>query len=179
MRKLLVVVDYQKDFVDGALGFDKAVELEKPIYDKVKKYLHEGEKVLFTYDTHHENYLETREGKNLPVIHCIESTEGHDLYGSLKEFKKVKNTYHYNKGSFGISPADMIKISEELGEDIESIEVVGVVTNMCVVSNVVTFQSQYTNADISVDGALCASFDEALHDKALHVIESLQVKVVR
>lgn len=179
MRKLLVVVDYQKDFVDGALGFEKAVELEKPIYNRVKKYLDEGGKVLFTYDTHHENYLETREGKNLPIIHCIEGTEGHDLYGSLKEFKKVKNTYHYNKGSFGISPAGMIKISEELGEDIEAIELIGVVTNMCVVSNVVTFQSQYTNADISVDGALCASFDEALHDKALDVIESLQVKVMR
>lgn len=179
MKKLLVVVDYQKDFVDGALGFEKAVELEKPIYDKVKKYLTEGGKVLFTYDTHNKNYLETREGKNLPVIHCIEGTEGHDLYGSLKEFKKVKHTYHYNKGSFGISPADMIKIAKEIDDEIDTIEIVGVVTNMCVVSNVVTFQSQYTNADISVDGALCASFDEVLHDKALDVIESLQVKVVR
>ncbi|MBK1809249.1 cysteine hydrolase [Clostridium sp. YIM B02505] len=179
MRKLLVVVDYQKDFVDGALGFEKAVELENCIYDKVNKYLAEGEKVLFTYDTHHENYLETREGKNLPVIHCIEGTEGHDLYGSLKEFKNVKNTYHYNKGSFGISPAGMIKIAKEIGDEIDAIEIIGVVTNMCVVSNVVTLQSQYTNADISVDGALCASFDEVLHDKALDVIESLQVKVIR
>ncbi|WP_160671542.1 isochorismatase family cysteine hydrolase [Clostridium sp. C8-1-8] len=179
MKKLLVVVDYQKDFVDGTLGFDKAVELEKPIYDKVEQYLKEGSKVLFTYDTHNENYLETREGKNLPVIHCIEGSEGHKLYGSLKDFVGRENTYHYNKGSFGLSPSEMIKITEAIGEDIDDIELIGVVTNMCVVSNVVTFQSQYTNADIKVDGRLCASFDEELHRKALDVIESLQVKVIR
>ncbi|WP_238881626.1 cysteine hydrolase family protein [Clostridium sp. YIM B02551] len=177
MKKLLVVIDYQKDFVDGALGFKKAETLEDGIYNKVNKYLHERHKVLFTYDTHHDNYLETREGKNLPVIHCIEGTKGHELFGKLKEFVKVKNTLHYNKGSFGISPKVMLKIAKELGENIDEIEMVGVVTNMCVISNVVIFQSQYTNANISVDASLCASFDDELHDKALDVIESLQVKV--
>ena len=122
-------------------------------------------------------YLETREGKNLPVIHCIEGTKGHKLFGKLEKFVNIENTLHYNKGSFGISPEDMLKIAKELGADINEIEMIGVVTNMCVISNVVTFQSQYTNANISVDASLCASFDDALHDKALDVIESLQVKV--
>ncbi|AJG98973.1 amidase [Clostridium beijerinckii] len=179
MNKLLVVIDYQKDFVDGALGFKKAETLEQGIYDKVKKYLKGGHKVLFTYDTHFENYLETREGKNLPVPHCYINTEGHELYGKLKEFVGVKNTFHYNKNSFGIAPADMLKISKDVGEDIDEIELVGVVTNICVISNVVTFQSQYINANLSVDGTLCASFDDSLHDKALDVIEALSVKVIR
>ncbi|NFO05155.1 cysteine hydrolase [Clostridium botulinum] len=179
MKKLLVVIDYQNDFVNGALGFKKAESLEDGIYNKVKDYLDNGDKVIFTYDTHYENYLNTREGKNLPVPHCYIRTKGHKLYGRLEEFKNVKNTFHYNKEAFGIAPKDMIRLSEELGLDIEEIEFVGVVSNMCVISNVVTFQAQYVNAEITVDGSLCASFDDDLHEKALDVIESLQVKVNR
>lgn len=179
MKKLLIVIDYQKDFVDGALGFKKAETLEEGIYNKVKKYLENEDKVVFTYDTHFENYLETREGKNLPIPHCYINTEGHDLYGKLKEFKNIKNTFHYNKQSFGMAPKDIIKLAEDIGTDIDEIEFIGVVSNMCVISNVVTFQAQYVNAQLTVDGSLCASFDDILHDKALDVIESLQVKVIR
>lgn len=179
MNKLLVVIDYQKDFVDGTLGFEKAETLEKAIYDKVYKYLQNGDKVLFTYDTHCEDYLETREGKNLPVPHCIKDTVGHQLYGKINDFTNIENTLHYKKDGFGMSPEDMIKISNEIGEDIKEIEFVGVVTNICVISNVVMFQAQYRSADIIVDGRLCASFDDALHDKALDVMEGLQVKVIR
>ena len=179
MKKLLVVIDYQKDFVDGALGFKKAETLEEGIYNKVKDYLDNGHKVVFTYDTHYENYLETREGKNLPVPHCYIGTQGHELYGKLKEFKDAENTFHYNKEAFGIAPKDMIKLTEEVGTDIDEIEFVGVVSNMCVISNVVTFQAQYVNAQLVVDSNLTASFDESLHKKAMDVIESLQVKVIR
>lgn len=179
MKKLLVVIDYQNDFVDGALGFKKAETLEEGIYNKVEKYLNDGDKVLFTYDTHFENYLETREGKSLPVPHCYINTEGHELYGKLKRFVGAKNTLHYNKSAFGIAPKDMLKIVSEIGEELDEIELVGVVTNMCVLSNVVTFQAQYLNANLTVDGTLCASFDDELHNKALDVIEALSVKVIR
>ncbi len=179
MKKLLVVIDYQNDFVSGTLGFKKAETLEEGIYNKVKNYLDNGDNVVFTYDTHHENYLETREGKSLPVSHCYINTEGHKLYGKLNEFVGTENTFHYNKEAFGIAPKDMIKLSEDIGIDIDEIELVGVVTNMCVISNVVTFQSQYVNANLTVDGNLCASFDDNLHDKALDVIEALSVKVLR
>ena len=179
MKKLLVVIDYQKDFVDGALGFKKAETLEEGIYNKIKNYLDNGNKVLFTYDTHFEDYLETREGKSLPIPHCYIDTEGHELYGRLKEFVNEPNTIHYNKSAFGIAPKDMLKIVENIGEDIDEIELIGVVTNMCVISNVVTFQSQYINANLIVDGTLCASFDDNLHEKALDVIEALSVKVIR
>ena len=178
MNKLLVVIDYQNDFVDGTLGFEKAKTLELPIYNKVNKYLQNGDRVLFTYDTHYEDYLGTREGKNLPVKHCIKDTDGHQLYGKINNFVQVENTFHYKKEGFGICPEDMIKLANEIGEHIEEIEFVGVVTNICVISNVVMFQAQYRNADIIVDGSLCASFDDALHDKALDVIEALQVKVI-
>ena len=178
MAKLLVVIDYQKDFVDGTLGFEKAVTLEQGIYDKVNKYLKNGDKVLFTYDTHYEEYLQTREGKNLPILHCIKGTNGHKLYGKIDDFSNSENTMHYEKRGFGISPEDMIQIANEVGKDIKEIELVGVVTNICVISNVVLFQSQYRNADIIVDASLCGSFDDSLHEKALDVIEGLQGKVI-
>lgn len=178
MKKLLVVVDYQKDFVDGALGFPKARNLETGICEKISKYLEEGEKVLFTYDTHYDNYLETREGKNLPTVHCLDGSEGHELFGKLKEYKDNENTLHYKKEAFALSPKDIISIKEELGENIDIIEFVGVVTNMCVISNVVAFQGEYINSNLVVDASLCASFDDSLHDKALDVIEALQVKVI-
>ena len=158
MKRVLVVVDYQKDFVDGALGFEKAKEIEEGIYEKVNSYLSKGDKVVFTYDTHTEDYLATREGKNLPVTHCILN--------------------HINKGSFGISPSKIIELSEKLGENINCIEIIGVVTNICVISNVVMFQSQYTNAEILVDAKLCAGFNEELHEKAFDVMEGIQVKVI-
>lgn len=178
MAKLLVVIDYQKDFVDGTLGFEKAVTLEQGIYDKVNKYLKNGDKVLFTYDIHYEEYLQTREGKNLPILHCIKGTNGHKLYGKINDFSNSENTMHYEKKGFGISPEDVIQIANEVGEDIKEIELVGVVTNICVISNMVLFQSQYRNADITVDASLCASFDDSLHEKALDVIEGLQGKVI-
>ncbi|GAA0778948.1 cysteine hydrolase [Clostridium subterminale] len=178
MAKLLVVIDYQKDFVDGTLGFEKAVTLEQGISDKVSKYIKNGDKVLFTYDTHYEEYLQTREGKNLPILHCIKGTNGHKLYGKIGDFSNSEDTMHYEKKGFGISPEDMIQIANEVGEDIKEIELVGVVTNICVISNVVLFQSQYRNADIIVDASLCASFDDSLHEKALDVIEGLQGKVI-
>lgn len=176
MKKILVVVDYQKDFVDGALGFPKAKELEEGIYTKVKGYLDEGNTVIFTYDTHEENYLQTREGKNLPIVHCIDNTAGHELYGKLKEFKNKENTIHINKASFGVDPTDMIMLREKLGE-IDYIEIVGVVTDICVISNVVTFQSTFVNSQITVDSNLCASADKEKHKKALAVMESIQAKI--
>ncbi|MNO91658.1 hypothetical protein D3C76_832100 [compost metagenome] len=85
---------------------------------------------------------------------------------------------HYEKEGFGLAPKDVIKLSEELGEEVNEIELVGVVTNICVISNVIMLQSQYRNAEILIDASLCASFDDSLHDKALDVAEGIHVKVV-
>lgn len=97
MKKILVVVDYQKDFVNGSLGFDKAVTLEKGIYQKIKQYKQNSDEIVFTFDTHNDNYLQTQEGRNLPVPHCLRNTEGWDLYGKIadlcdetsKRFEKI------------------------------------------------------------------------------------------
>ena len=178
MKRVLVVVDYQNDFVNGSLGFKKAEELEDGIYEKVISYLNDGHKVIFTYDTHSENYLETREGKNLPISHCKMNTNGHKLYGKVNEFINNENTIHINKYSFGISPQEMIKLSERLDENIEQIEFIGLVTNICLISNIIIFQSQYINSEIIVDASLCSSFDEELHEKTLDIMKGLQIKVI-
>ncbi|NLJ88440.1 MAG: cysteine hydrolase [Epulopiscium sp.] len=178
MKRLLVVVDYQNDFVVGSLGFEKAKDLEQGIFEKIEEYLNNEDKVLITYDTHYEDYLNTREGKNLPVPHCIKNSKGHSLYGKINGFANAENILYYEKEGFGISPKDMIKIANEIGEDIKEIEFVGLVTNICVISNAVLFQSQYRNTDIIVDASLCSSFDEELHNKSLDVMEGLQIKVI-
>ena len=178
MKKLLVVVDYQKDFVNGTLGFKKAETLENKIYKKIEEYLNRGDKVIFTYDTHYKNYLKTREGKILPVEHCIIDTEGHQLYGKVNKFKDNPNTLSYNKESFGLSPSTILDIADKVGDEIREIELVGVVTNICVISNAIVFQSQFKEAQIIVDASLCAGFDEEMHKKALEVMESFQVKVI-
>lgn len=178
MKKVLFVIDYQKDFVDGSLGFPKGATLENGIYNRVKEYLEQGHKVVFTYDTHYDTYFETREGRNLPMKHCILNTEGHKLYGKLNEFINAENTIHINKESFGLSPKDIIKLSEQLGDDIEEIELTGVVTDICVISNFVALQAQYINTDIVVNEKLCASFNDEMHNKAIDVMKSLQAKII-
>ncbi len=101
MKKLLVVIDYQNDFVNGSLGFQEAVALEDYLADLIKEYHNNNDDVIFTYDTHQKNYLTTQEGKNLPVAHCLENTEGWQLYGKIHDLAKndkkiIKETYLKN-----------------------------------------------------------------------------------
>lgn len=170
-RKLLLVVDYQKDFVDGSLGFEKAESLYEGIYNKITSYIDNGDDVIFTKDTHSVTYLNTREGRNLPIEHCIYGTDGHELYGDLEKFVKRENVIF--KPSFG----SMLDTSIHFNK-YDEIEIVGVVTNICVISNAVVFQAFNPEADVIVDASLCASFNEELHEKALDVMEGMQVKVI-
>ena len=182
--KLLVVVDYQKDFVDGALGFEGADKIDKGIAEKVlaKEY----DALVVTYDTHYENYLATREGIKLPVPHCIQGTDGHKLFGetakAVEEVEDKKYVHTIYKETFATSPADMVNLKialmERFGETVDEVEFVGLVTNMCVVSNVVAFQGAYPNAQVVVDASLVDSFDKDLHNKTLDVLEGMQVAVV-
>lgn len=184
MRKLLVVVDYQKDFVDGSLGFAGAELLDSKIVKRIKEYLANGDMVMFTMDTHFKkdlnpkfkDYLETREGKQLPVYHCVHGTPGWELYGDTgKLLKDGVNSIMLKKYTFGINPKDMC--SEIFDEDFCEIELVGLVTNMCVISNAVTMQARYPDAQIRVSRKLCDSFDKKMHDAALDVLASMQVEV--
>ncbi len=175
MNRYLFVIDYQKDFVDGALGFPGAEKLDGPIAAKVRAY-GKGH-VFFTRDTHFENYLDTREGKNLPVIHCVKGTPGWQVYGETARALEEVEAAAIDKLVFGMDVSDPATAAV-LPEAADEIELVGLVSNICVVSNAVVLQSKYPEAAITVDAACTDSFDKDLNRKVLDVLEGFQVTVI-
>ena len=176
MKKYLCVIDYQNDFVDGALGFPGAEKLDEKIAAKVRTY-GKGH-VLFTRDTHFENYLSTREGRNLPVLHCIKDTPGWQVYGETALALAEVDAKAIDKLVFGMDISDPA-IAAVLPEHADEIELVGLVSNICVVSNAAVLQSKYPEATIIVDAACTDSFDKGLHEKVLDVLAGFQVRVLR
>lgn len=175
MDRYLFVIDYQNDFVDGALGFPGAEKLDAGIAAKVRAY---GQgRVLFTRDTHFDNYLTTREGQLLPVVHCIKGTPGWELYGQTAAACAEVNAPAIDKLVFGMDISDPA-IAAVLPERADEIELVGLVSNICVVSNACVLQAKYPEARIIVDASLTASMDPAMHEKVLDVLEGFQVKVI-
>lgn len=173
MKKILVVVDYQNDFVTGSLGFEKAKALEDAIVRKIEQYKQKGDKVVFTFDTHEKNYMDTQEGKNLPVPHCIKNTEGWNLYGKLAEYCNEAAAC-FEKPTFG-----SMKLANYLAENqFDSVELVGVVSNICVISNAVLAKAALPEAEIIVDAACTASNDDSLNEKALDAMQGMQIKVI-
>ena len=175
MGNYLFVIDYQNDFVDGALGFPGAEALDEKIAAKVRAY--GPGKVLFTRDTHFENYLQTREGKNLPVVHCVKDTFGWQVYGQTAKALEEVGAPGIDKLVFGMdvtAPATAAVLPKQA----DRIELVGLVSNICVVSNAVVLQSRYPEATIVVDAACTDSFDKTLHAKVLDVLEGFQVQVI-
>ncbi len=175
MNRYLFVIDYQKDFVDGALGFPGAEKLDPGIAAKVRSY-GKGH-VLFTRDTHFENYLQTREGRNLPVPHCIKGSDGWQVYGETAQALAEVEAKAIDKLVFGMDVTDPATAAV-LPEAADEIELVGLVSNICVVSNAVVLQSKYPEAAIAVDAALTDSFDKDLNEKVLDVLAGFQVKVL-
>lgn len=174
MNKLLIVVDYQNDFVNGTLGSTYAQNIEDNIYNKVKKYLNEGIRVIFTKDSHNEDtYMRTREGKYLPVVHCVDGTDGAKLYGKLAEFENNDDVEIYKKDTFGAK-----NLSSIIDGEYDEIELCGVATNICVISNAIITQTVKPNTDIIIDASCCASFDPKLHNYALDVMAGLQMKII-
>ena len=175
MQRYLFVIDYQNDFVDGALGFPGAEKLDEKIAAKVRAYGRDH--VLFTRDTHFENYLETREGKNLPVKHCIKGSFGWEVYGETAKALTEVEAKAIDKLVFGMDVTDPATAAV-LPEAAHEIELVGLVSNICVVSNAVVLQSKYPEATITVDASCTDSFDKGLHEKVLDVLAGFQVKVI-
>lgn len=173
MKKCLIIVDYQNDFVTGALGFSKAQEIEPVIVSKIEEYLKNDNDIIFTLDTHFENYLETQEGKRLPIVHCLDESFGHEVYGKVNNYVKTAKKV-FKKFTFG---------SLELGnylkdKEYQEIELVGLVTNMCVISNAIIAKSALPEARIVVDKKATRSFDESLHEDTLRVLKGLQIDVI-
>lgn len=181
-KRVLVVVDYQNDFVDGALGFESAKNLDEGIAALMKEYAEdENGIILCTFDTHYEDYLDTQEGKKLPVEHCIKDTEGWKLYGETEMAEIMYSTKcsRIEKTTFGSDELlrRLQTINKNCNYNIESITLVGVVTNMCVISNAVIAKAACPEAEIIIKKDLVDSFDKELHQKALDVMASMQMTV--
>ncbi len=172
MKNLLIVVDYQNDFVTGSLGFPKAADLEPHIANKIKEYKGRGDDVVFTLDTHTEDYAQTQEGRNLPVPHCLRGSEGWQLYGAVAALCD-ETTPLFEKGSFG----SLALANHLAGQAYDRIELVGLVSNICVISNAVLAKAALPEARIVVDAACTASFDDRLNEETLDVLQGLQIEV--
>ena len=174
MRKILVVVDMQKDFIDGALGFEGADKIIPGIVSKIREFEESGDEIVYTLDTHFENYMETQEGKNLPVPHCIKGSDGWGLYDELKPLLEGKKCFE--KLTFG--SVELAEYLNENASEISSIEVCGLVSNICVVSNAVIAKAAAPEAEVIVDSSLTASFAPDLHQATLDVLKGIQVTVL-
>ena len=172
MKKLLVVVDYQKDFVDGALGFEGAELIADVIKNKIETYLNNNDDVIFTLDTHEENYMDTMEGHKLPVKHCIKNSDGWKVYESCDYLNKAKMVFE--KPTF--PSLDLANYLKDTSYD--EVELCGLVSNICVISNAVMVKSALPNANIFIDAKATDSFDKVLQDKCFDVLEGLHIKVI-
>lgn len=171
MKKLLVVVDYQNDFVCGALGFAGAEDYEKPILATVENTLAAGGYVLFTRDTHPAAYLETREGQHLPVPHCIEGTGGHHLYGALRRYETTPppHTAFLDKPTFG-GPDIGERARALCGGAPDEITLCGLVTDICVLANAILLHSFFPGAAVRVPADLTGSGNRENAEAALGLL---------
>ena len=173
MQRLLIVVDYQNDFIDGALGFKGADLIAPKIAELINEFRANNEEVVFTYDTHDTNYMETTEGQYLPVPHCLKGSEGWQLHDSIKDL--VKDAKVFEKPGFG---------SKELGDYIasknfEEIYLCGLVSDICVFSNaIIAKASASPYAKIKVVRNATSSFDLDMQEKAFDVLKHLHIEII-
>jgi nicotinamidase/pyrazinamidase len=166
--KYLIVVDMQNDFIDGALGTPEAKKIVEKAVDKIKNF--DG-KVLFTQDTHDDNYLKTQEGKNLPVVHCIKGTPGWEIRKEIAE--AAEGVDSFEKVTFG-----SIELAEYLAnKQIDSIELIGICTDICVISNALLLKAYFPEVPIVVDASCCAGVTPESHQNALAAMKVCQIEV--
>ena len=172
MQNILLVIDMQNDFIDGALGTPEAVAIVPKVREKIRSF--DGT-VLFTRDTHGENYMETQEGKNLPVPHCIRGTDGWQIRPELEE---LRVTEPIDKGTFGSD--ELGKILRDLNDEdpIGTITVIGLCTDICVISNALLAKAFLPEVPIEVDASCCAGVTPESHENALKAMASCQIRIV-
>lgn len=173
--KILVVVDVQNDFVTGSIGSPAAVAVIPNICKKIENF--EG-KVVATQDTHYGYYLETQEGKNLPILHCIEDTWGHDIQGSVfAAINRKQSRDIIRKPTFG--SYDLLKTLFDISSaELEEIIVVGLVTDICVITNALLLKTYFPEITITVDASCCAGTTPENHAAALQVMRSCQIQII-
>lgn len=174
MTNLLIVVDMQKDFVDGVLGTAEAVAIVDNVVNKIESF--DGD-IIVTYDTHSENYTETQEGKNLPVPHCIKGTDGWKLDARVQDALDKKDYKIIEKPTFGSTKLpEYIKANYNPSEI--QIELIGLCTDICVVSNALLLKANFLETQVSVDASCCAGVTPESHDAALLTMKMCQVNVI-
>ncbi len=173
MNKVLVVVDMQKDFVDGALGSAEAVAIVPNVVKKISSF--DGH-IFVTYDTHSENYMNTAEGKKLPVPHCIKGTDGWKLYSHVASALEGKDYVSVEKPTFG--SVDLPKLIRDRAGEEFSLEILGLCTDICVVSNALLLKASFPENEISVVTDCCAGVTPESHNAALQTMKSCQINVI-
>jgi len=180
--KILVVVDLQNDFIDGALGTAEAVAIVDNVVERIK--ISSGELILFTKDTHQTDYLETPEGKKLPVVHCVEGTDGwlindrvinawRDNANTIRIPELPENTF--TKPVFG--SVDLVAFLKSREKEIGEIEILGICTDICVVSNAIMIKNTMPDIKISVNASCCAGVSPQSHTEALNTMRMCQIDV--
>lgn len=171
MKKLLIVVDYQNDFVNGSLGFNDAIKLETPIYKRIIEAENNNEDVIFTKDIHETNYLETEEGRNLPIIHCLKGTLGAEIYGKVNELSK--RHIIIEKETFGSSRLALYLKDNNY----DQITLIGLVSYICVLSNAVICKAMNPNAHIIVEKVLTSGLDKKVQEEAFDVMRNIHIEI--
>ena len=172
--KELIIIDVQNDFVDGSLGSKEAQAMIPHLLEKVKDY--KGD-VIFTKDTHPKNYLETQEGSMLPVEHCIKGTKGWELIDELEVIRQVRHAQVFEKPTFGsLELVQYLKKVYDQGQ-LESCELIGLCTDICVISNALLIKAAMPELPIYVDPTCCAGVTVEKHQAALKVMESCQIHI--
>lgn len=166
MMKTLIVVDMQNDFIDGSLGTKEAQAIVENVKKKIAEYRERGDEVIFTRDTHGEDYLDTPEGKKLPVVHCVRGTKGWEISGELD----TSGCRLIDKPTFGWTRWSERSFSE--------IELIGLCTDICVVSNALILKAMFPDVEITVDAACCAGVTPGTHQAALETMKMCQIRVV-
>lgn len=173
MKKVLIVVDMQNDFIDGTLGTPEAQAIVPNVIAKIKEYKTQQHFIFFTQDTHTINYLNTQEGQNLPVEHCIKGTLGWELNAALKVL--VNNHARFEKNTFGsIALAENLK---SMAKEIDEIEIVGLCTDICVLSNAIVVKAALPEVPITVDASCCAGVTPESHTNALNAMKMCQIQI--
>lgn len=171
MQNILVVVDMQNDFIDGALGTPEAVEIVPKVEKKIREF--QG-KVIFTRDTHEENYMDTQEGRKLPVPHCIRGTKGWEIREELEQFRKEAA---FDKVTFGSTELGIALKEMNEKEPVESITFMGLCTDICVISNVLLAKAHLPEVRMIVDASCCAGVTPQSHKNALEAMKMCQVEI--
>lgn len=174
MKRILVVIDMQNDFIDGALGTKEAQEIVENVVSKIESY--QGESVFATRDTHEENYMETSEGRHLPVPHCIKGSKGWEIRDEIAEALDKADAEIIDKPTFGseILAERLYELSQK--EELE-IELVGLCTDICVVSNALLLKAKLPEAVIKADASCCAGVTPKSHEAALLTMQMCQIEI--